>query len=301
MTRPAGEGMTRPAGHGTTDLRQAIQTAADTLAAAGIDSARTDAELLAAHVAGTDRGRLMLIDDPGETFHRTFDALIAARAQRVPLQHLVGTAAFGPLTLAVGPGVFIPRPETESLLEWAMNFIDTQKLSESPVIVDLCTGSGALALALAAHRPDARVLAIDDSETALQYTRRNAAGTQVEVLAADVTTPGLLPELDGRVDLLVANPPYIPAGAELDPEVADHDPAHALFGGADGMEVIGPIVRLAARWLRDGAGCAVEHDDTTSRQTVAMFTDDGSFTSVLPHRDLVGRPRFVTAIRVGRS
>lgn len=297
MTRPAGEGMTRPAGHATTDLRQAIQTAADTLAAAGIDSARTDAELLAAHVVGTDRGRLMLVDDPGENFQQAFDELIAARAQRVPLQHLVGTAAFGPLTLAVGPGVFIPRPETESLLEWAL----AQALPQNPVIVDLCAGSGALALALAAHRPDARVIAIDDSAAALQYTRRNAAGTQVEVLAADVTTPGLLPELDGTVDLLVANPPYIPVGAELDPEVAEHDPAHALFGGADGMEVIGPIVGLAARWLRDGASCGVEHDDTTSDQTVAMFTDDGSFASVVPHRDLAGRPRFVTAIRVARS
>ncbi|GAS86294.1 peptide chain release factor N(5)-glutamine methyltransferase [Mycolicibacterium brisbanense] len=289
--------MTRPGGEGATDLRRAIQTAADSLAAAGIDSARTDAELLAAHVAGTDRGRLMLIDDPGETFQEAFDELIAARSRRVPLQHLVGTAAFGPLLLAVGPGVFIPRPETESLLEWAL----AQALPQDPVIVDLCTGSGALALALAAHRPDARVIAIDDSAAALQYTRRNAAGTQVEVLAADVTTPGLLPELDGKVDLLVANPPYIPAGAELDPEVAEHDPAHALFGGADGMEVIGPIVGLAARWLRDGAGCAVEHDDTTSEQTVAMFTDNGSFASVVPHRDLAGRPRFVTAIRIARS
>jgi release factor glutamine methyltransferase len=289
--------MTRPAGDRTTGLRYAIRAAADTLAAAGIDSARTDAELLAAHVAGTDRGRLMLIDDPGEDFQRAFDELIAARSRRVPLQHLVGTAAFGPLTLAVGPGVFIPRPETESLLEWAV----AQPLPENPVIVDLCTGSGALALALAAHRPDARVLAIDDSAQALQYTRRNAAGTRVEVLAADVTTPGLLPELDARVDLLVANPPYIPAGAELDPEVAEHDPAHALFGGADGMEVIGPIVGLAARWLRDGAGCVVEHDDTTSGRTVEMFTDDGRFTCVAPHRDLAGRPRFVTASRVGRS
>jgi release factor glutamine methyltransferase len=280
-----------------TRLRHAIQAAADTLAAAGIDSARTDAELLAAHVAGTDRGHLMLIDDPGEDFQRTFDELIATRSRRVPLQHLVGTAAFGPLTLHVGPGVFIPRPETESLLEWAV----AQPLPANPVIVDLCTGSGALALALAAHRPDARVLAIDDSAEALKYTHRNAAGTRVEVLAADVTTPGLLPELDGRVDLLVANPPYIPAGAELDPEVAEHDPAHALFGGADGMAVIGPIVGLAARWLRDGAGCAVEHDDTTSGRTVEMFTDDRCFTSVAPHPDLAGRPRFVTAIRVGRS
>jgi release factor glutamine methyltransferase len=280
-----------------TSLRRAIETAAGTLAAAGIDSARTDAELLAAHVVGTDRGRLMLIDDPGQDFQQAFDDLIAARSRRVPLQHLVGTAAFGALTLTVGPGVFIPRPETESLLEWAL----AQPLPDQPCIVDLCTGSGALALALSAHRPDARVLAIDDSAEALHYTRRNAAGTPVEVLAADVTAPGLLPDLDGRVDLLVANPPYIPAGAELEPEVAEHDPAHALFGGADGMAVIGPIVGLAARWLRDGAGCAVEHDDTTSRRTVEMFTEDGRFTAVAPHRDLAGRPRFVTAVRVGRS
>ncbi len=293
--------MTRPAGESMTGLRHVLQAATHALAAAGIESARTDAELLAAHVAGTDRGRLMLIDDPGADFRRAFDELIAARSRRIPLQHLVGTAAFGPLTLAVGPGVFIPRPETESLLEWATKFIDAQPLPESPMIVDLCTGSGALALALSAHRPDARVLAIDDSLEALRYTRRNAAGTPVEVLAADVTTPGLLPQLDDRVDLLVANPPYIPAGARLEPEVAEHDPAHALFGGADGMAVIGPIVGLAARWLRDGAGCAIEHDDTTSGRTARMFVDDGRFAAVTPHRDLAGRPRFVTATRTGRS
>ena len=280
-----------------TPLRQAIEAAAARLAAAGVASPRIDAELLAAHVAGVERSRLMFLDDVGDQFERAYDELVAARSRRIPLQHLTGTAPFGPLTLEVGPGVFIPRPETEALLEWAC----AQRLPDDPVIVDLCTGSGALALALAARWPRARVLAVESSPAALEYARRNAAGTPVEVLAADVTTPGLLPELDDRVDLLVSNPPYIPESAVLEPEVAEHDPAQALFGGPDGMSVIRPIVTLAARWLRDGASCAVEHDDTTSELSVEAFVGDGHFTEVTARRDLAGRPRFVTATRIGRS
>ncbi|MEX3768369.1 HemK/PrmC family methyltransferase, partial [Mycolicibacterium fortuitum] len=174
-------------------------------------------------------------------------------------------------------------------------------LPSNPLIVDLCTGSGALALALAAHRPDARVVAFENSPAALQFARRNAAGTRVEIVDADVTTAGLLPEFDGRVDLLVSNPPYIPEAAVLEPEVAEHDPAAALFGGPDGMAVIRPIVTLAARWLRDGAPCAVEHDDSTSELAVEAFDRDGHFTDVTARRDLAGRPRFVTASRTGRS
>ena len=289
--------MSQPPGDRRTRLRQAIEAATAALAHAGVGSPRVDAELLAAQAAGTDRTRLMFLDDPGEQFERVYGELVAARSRRVPLQHLVGTAAFGPLTLSVGPGVFIPRPETEALLEWALK----QQLPQNPVVVDLCTGSGALALALAAHRPDARVLAVEDSPAALEFARRNAVGTSVEVVDADVTTPGLMPELDGRVDLLVSNPPYIPDGAELEPEVAQHDPAHALFGGPDGMAVIGPIVALAARWLRDGARCGIEHDDTTSAPTVVAFADNGGFTDVTAHRDLAGRPRFVTATRIAPS
>lgn len=280
-----------------TPVRQAIEAATALLAAAGVASPRIDAELLAAHVAGVDRGRLMFLDDPGEGFEQAYDELVVARSRRIPLQHLIGTAPFGPLTLAVGPGVFIPRPETEALLEWAC----TQQLPSNPLIVDLCTGSGALALALAAQWPDARVLAVENSPAALEFARRNAAGTRVEVVAADVTTPGLLPELDDRVDLLVSNPPYIPEAAVLEPEVAEHDPAPALFGGPDGMSVIRPIVTLAARWLRVGASCAVEHDDTTSELSAGAFVRDGHFTEVTARRDLAGRPRFVTATRIGRS
>ncbi len=280
-----------------TPVRQAVAAATVRLAAAGVASPRIDAELLAAHVAGVDRGRLMFLDDADEQFRQAYDELVAARSRRIPLQHLIGTAPFGPLTLAVGPGVFIPRPETEVLLEWA----STRQLPGKPLIVDLCTGSGALALALAARWPDARVLAVENSPAALEFARRNATGTRVEILDADVTAPGLLPELDGRVDLLVSNPPYIPEAAVLEAEVAEHDPVSALFGGPDGMSVIRPIVTLAARWLRDGASCAVEHDDTTSELSVGAFVDDGHFTEVTARRDLAGRPRFVTATRIGRS
>ena len=153
-----------------TALRAAITAAAATLAEAGIDCARTDAELLAAYAAGTERSRLTLLDAPDAGFYERFGDAVAVRARRVPLQHITGTAPFGPLRLMVGPGVFIPRPETESLLEWAL----TQTLPAEPVIVDLCTGSGALALALAAARPGARVIAVDDDDTALDYARRNA-------------------------------------------------------------------------------------------------------------------------------
>ncbi|MGV0607351.1 peptide chain release factor N(5)-glutamine methyltransferase [Mycolicibacterium sp. XJ1904] len=276
----------------STTLSHTIDAAATVLAEAGVATPRVDAELLAAHVLGTDRGRLRFIE-AGPEFGERYADLIAWRARRVPLQHLVGTAAFGPVDVHVGPGVFIPRPETEALLEWAL----AQRLPNAPVIVDLCTGSGALALALSHNRPDARIVAVDDSDAALQYARRNLAGAAVEVVCADVTEPALLPELDGSVDLVVANPPYIPDGAQLEPEVAEHDPAHALFGGPDGMRVIEAIVGLAGRWLRTDGLVAVEHDDTTPDRTVECFRRATRFDDVTARHDLTGRPRFVTARR----
>jgi release factor glutamine methyltransferase len=281
----------------TTRLRGEIDRAAAVLAEAGVASPRADAEELAAFVAGTSRGRLPMIDAPGNgsgaEFVGRYADLVAARARRIPLQHLTGTAAFGPLTLQVGPGVFIPRPETESLLAWATD----QSLPSNPLIVDLCTGCGALAIALARHRPGARVIAVDNSTAALDYARRNAAGTHVELHDADVTDPELLPQLDGRIDLIVANPPYIPDGADLEPEVAEHDPSQALFGGPDGMAVITPIVRLVARWLRPGGKAGIEHDETTSEATVELLRAERVFGDITPHKDLAGRPRFVTATK----
>ncbi|MGF2953185.1 peptide chain release factor N(5)-glutamine methyltransferase [Mycobacterium sp. THU-M116] len=291
----------------TTRLRRSIDSAAALLAGAGIDSARRDAEELAAHLAGTDRGRLSLLETPDDEFFRRYRDVLAARSRRVPLQHLVGTAAFGPLFLQVGPGVFIPRPETEAVLEWATS----RPLGARPVIVDMCTGSGALAVALARHRAglglDARIIGIDDSASALDYARRNAEGTAVELVHADVSelagSPGLLAELDGGVDLVVANPPYVPddpvSNALLEPEVVRHDPHDAVFGGPDGMAVIAPVVALSGRWLRPGGLFAVEHDDTTAARTAQLVQDTGLFDDVQCRRDLAGRPRFVTARRSG--
>ncbi|KUI40480.1 protein-(glutamine-N5) methyltransferase, release factor-specific [Mycobacterium sp. IS-1590] len=286
--------MTRPSpAPASTTLSQTIDAAASVLAEAGVAAPRVDAEMLAAHVLGVERGRLRFAE-AGPEFAERYDDLIAQRARRIPLQHLVGTAAFGPVDLHVGPGVFIPRPETEALLEWVL----AQRLPDAPVIVDLCTGSGALALALANGRPDARIIAVDDSDAALEYARRNLAGTAVELVCADVTEPALLPELDGSVDLLVANPPYIPDGAQLEPEVAEHDPEHALFGGPDGMRVIEPIAALAGRWLRTDGLVAVEHDDTTSQRTVESFRRSPHLDEITARNDLTGRRRFVTARRI---
>ncbi|MGB5110590.1 MAG: peptide chain release factor N(5)-glutamine methyltransferase [Mycobacterium sp.] len=275
-----------------TGLCAAITDAAAALAAAGIDSARTDAEQLAAHVAGIDRGRLMFVE-PRPDFLDRYRILIGQRARRIPLQHLVGSAAFGPLTLSVGPGVFIPRPETEALLEWA----HAVHVPAGGVIVDLCTGSGALALALAVYRPDTRVIAVERSADALNYARANVDGSTVELIRADVTERDVLADLNAKVDLVVSNPPYIPDGAQLEPEVAEHDPHMALFGGPDGMAVITPIVGLVSRLLRPGGQVGVEHDDTTSAATVELFGRAGLFTDVTARRDLAGRHRFVTAVR----
>lgn len=289
-------------------LRRAITAATATLGEAGIDSAANDAELLAAHVAGLDRGRLGLAEDPGAEFDARYAQAVLRRARRIPLQHITGTAAFGPVEVRVGPGVFIPRPETEAMLEWAC----AQQLPACPVIIDVCTGSGALALALSEHRPQARVVAVDDDSDALRYAADNLSSTRVELVRADVTEADLLAELSGAVDLVVANPPYIPSGGDLggsevtlentmEDEVALHDPPHALFGGPDGMAVIAPICRHAARWLRPGGLLAVEHDDSTAGQTVDLVTETGVFGEITAHRDLTGRPRFVTARKTGVS
>jgi release factor glutamine methyltransferase len=285
---------------GIAQLRRAIIAATGTLAEAGVRSPRVDAEELAAHAAGTTRSRLSLLDAPGEGFFDRYAELVAARARRVPLQHLIGTAAFGPVHVQVGPGVFVPRPETEVLLEWAATQA-AQFLPARPLIVDLCTGSGALAVALAQYAPAAHVIAVDNSADALAYARRNVAGTGVELRFGDVRDPELFGDLDDRVDLLVANPPYVPDDAELEPEVVEHDPHHALFGGPDGTAVIAAITRLAIRWLRPAGMLAIEHDDTASAAVQDLLVRAGCFEAVTSHTDLAHRPRFVTARRTAQS
>ncbi|QLY32133.1 peptide chain release factor N(5)-glutamine methyltransferase [Nocardia huaxiensis] len=290
-----------------TPLRPAIREAIEILAAAGIHSPNADAELLAAHVLGVDRMRLALTPtlDPDQL--EEYRKLVSRRAERIPLQHLTGTAAMGDIDLAVGPGVFIPRPETELLFAWALAQLETIPHDHQPIVVDLCTGSGALALAIAHARPDAQVHAVELDPEALRWAKRNAlqladeGDTPIDLHSGDATDPTLLTHLDGKVDIVVSNPPYIPEAAILDPEVADHDPHRALFGGPDGLSVIRPMISTIARLLRPGGATAVEHDDSNGSGAAALFGAHGGFVDVLEHPDLAGKPRFVSALRASDS
>ncbi|MFI7213982.1 peptide chain release factor N(5)-glutamine methyltransferase [Micromonospora maritima] len=277
-----------------------VARAARALAAAGVEAPRAEAEQLAAYVLEVPRGRLALADGFGPAQRDRLDALVARRVAREPLQHLVGAAGFRHLELAVGPGVFVPRPETELLAGWG---IDHARRLAAPLVVDLCSGSGAIALAVAQEVPAARVVAVERSPAALSWLRRNAAARAdagdrpVEVVAADVTDPGLLADLVGRVDVLLCNPPYVPRSVVVPPEVADHDPDEAVFGGADGLDVIRPVVARAAALLRPGGAIGVEHDDTHATVVPALLAGDGRYERVAEHRDLAGRPRWATASR----
>jgi release factor glutamine methyltransferase len=275
-------------------LRLAIMEAERILADAGVASPRADAELIAAHVLDVPRGKLMLTPLVDRQVIEAIGSLVHQRAKRIPLQHLLGWAAMGAVTLEVGPGVFVPRPETEQLLEWGLAFI---KGRQNPLVVDLCTGSGALALAVAAERPDAEVHAVEIDHTALAWARRNMDDSPVRLHLGDVTDPGLFTELDARVDLVLCNPPYVPIGTEVPPEVGEHDPFNAVFSGSDGLTVIRSVVNLAARLLKPGGGVAIEHDDTQRESVPELLSTRKVLTSVEDHDDLAGRPRFATAVR----
>jgi release factor glutamine methyltransferase len=276
-----------------TRLTPALAEAAAELSAAGVESPRVDAELLAAHVLEIPRGRLMLVDSIREDELRRLRALVAERARRIPLQHLLGTAAFRHLELSVGDGVFVPRPETELLAGWGI-----ERARSGDIVVDLCSGTGAIALSVAQEVKTAFVYAVERSPVALSYLRRNAAGfPSARVVAGDVTDPDLLPELSHRAAVVLCNPPYVPDGTPVPPEVADHDPAEAVFGGADGLDVIRPVIALAARLLKPGGQVGIEHDDVHGDAVPRLLREDGRFTEVTAHRDLAGRPRFATARR----
>ncbi|MFT7840169.1 peptide chain release factor N(5)-glutamine methyltransferase [Saccharothrix sp. BKS2] len=281
-------------------LRLAILEAERMLAAAGVDSPRADAELLAAHVLGVERSRLPLIPLVDPPVVDALHKVVLRRVERIPLQHITGWAHLGGVDLDVGPGVFIPRPETELLLAWALAALE----GKDPLVVDLCTGSGALALAAAHHLPAARVHAVERDVTALAWARRNAdtradAGdTPITLHSGDVTDPGLLADLNGRVDLVLCNPPYVPESTEVPPEVAEHDPHQAVFGGPDGLAVIRHVVTAAARLLRPGGHVVIEHDDTQGGSVPALLAARRVLTDVADHVDLAGRPRFATARRV---
>jgi release factor glutamine methyltransferase len=281
-------------------LRLAILEAERILGAAGVASPRVDAELIAAHVLGVERSRLPMVPLVDPPVVDAIGQLVAQRAKRVPLQHLTGWAAMGQISVGVGPGVFVPRPETELLLAWGLRIIAEVA---KPVVVDLCTGTGVLALAMANERPDAIVHAVELDPVALAWARQNAelcaqnGDTAIRLYAGDVTDPQILSDVDDTVDLVLCNPPYVPEGTEVPPEVAEYDPKTAVFGGADGLDVIRPVVAAAARLLKVGGGVAIEHDDTHRYAVTELLATRRVLTDVRDHEDLAGRPRFSTARR----
>ncbi|GAA3747959.1 peptide chain release factor N(5)-glutamine methyltransferase [Plantactinospora mayteni] len=289
----------------------AVAAATSALARAGVGPARTEAELLVAYVLGVSRGALAVADPLTPEQRDRLAELVERRTRHEPLQHLLGSAAFRYLELAVGPGVFVPRPETELLAGWGIERArqvgagrtGADLAGNGPLVVDLCSGSGAIALSVAEEVPGARVVAVERAAPALDWLRRNAAeragagDRPIEVVAGDVADPELLSGYAGRVDVLLCNPPYVPDGTPVPPDVAGHDPADAVFGGPDGLAVIRLVLDRAARLLRPGGVFGVEHDDTHGTAVPDLLRADGRFVEIEDHPDLVGRPRFATARR----
>ena len=283
-------------------LLDEIAIATARLAEAGVESPRTDAELIAAQLHGVSRSELHLVPDAG--FDPRFWDDIARREAREPLQHITGLAYFRYLELAVGPGVFVPRQETEVMTGWAIDRLAEMDVAE-PLVADLGTGSGAIALSIAQEVPRARVHAVEADPLARQWAERNIASCavasphtagRVSLHAGDFAAA--LAELDGLVDLVVSNPPYIPVGAWVPPEVGEYDPATALWGGgADGLDAVRAVEATARRLLRPGGLLAVEHGAQQGPAVYWVFAAERGWQETRNHVDLAGRDRFVTAAR----
>ncbi len=275
--------------------------AIETLSLAGIADAEVDADLLIGHVLGQSRGQVQAASILRATLSETDAAAILKltrrRAAREPLQHITGHAPFRSLELLVGPGVFVPRPETEQVVQLAIDALRSMADPE-PIGVDLGTGSGAIALSLATEVPHARVWAVENSQEAFQWTTRNFA----EVGAANATLVfgdlvDALPELDGTVAVVISNPPYIPVDAiPRDPEVRLFDPAGALYGGPDGLDVVRQVSCTALRLLRPGGVLVIEHGELQGAEIRALLAADG-WRATATHRDLTTRDRATTAVR----
>jgi release factor glutamine methyltransferase len=271
------------------------------LADAGVPTPEADAELLLAHVLGVTRGQVqakvitggVVADAEGAAYL----AALERRVAREPLQHITGIAPFRSLELADGPGVFVPRPETEFVAQLAIDAL-LAVASPEPVAVDLGSGSGALALALATEVPHASVVAVENSPDAFVWTTENVrrVGAQnLRLVFGDLAEA--LPELDAAVDVVVSNPPYIPDDAiPRDPEVRLHDPAAALYGGPDGLDIVRALSRRALALLRPGGTLVIEHGELQGAELRALLTADG-WRATATHRDLLGRDRVTTALR----
>jgi release factor glutamine methyltransferase len=271
------------------------------LAAAGVPDPEVDADLLIGHVLGLSRGGVQARCIMGAAIEATdaasLELLVERRARREPLQHLTGRAAFRTLDLAVGPGVFVPRPETEEVAQLAIDALRAAAEPE-PIAVDLGSGSGAIALALATEVPHARVWAVENSPEAFPWTRRNVdeiAAPNLELVFADLAVA--LPELDGLVAVVASNPPYVPlAEMPADPEVRIYDPERALYGGADGLDVVRALSQRALALLRPGGTLVIEHGERQSAAIAALLSGDG-WRAISHHRDLTTRDRATTAVR----
>ncbi|GAA1735691.1 peptide chain release factor N(5)-glutamine methyltransferase [Microcella frigidaquae] len=283
------------------DLAALRAHAIGVLAEAGVPSPEADADLLIGHVLGMSRGQVQakaLIGAPVDAEQvMTITEYIERRATREPAQHITGLAPFRTLELAVGPGVFVPRPETEFVVQFAIDALAAVP-SPEPLAVDLGSGSGAIALAMAVEVPHARVIAVENSVAAVPWTSRNVArwgDERVRLVVADLADA--LPELDGTVDVVASNPPYIPEGAvPRDPEVRLFDPPAALYGGADGLDAVHALTATARRLLRPGGTLVIEHGELQGAAIAAIVRAAG-FTAIATHRDLLGRDRATTAHR----
>ena len=276
-----------------------IAAAVARLAEAGVESPRADAELMAAHRHGVFRSELNLVSDAD--FDPRFWDDIARRESREPLQHITGVAFFRYLELEVGPGVFVPRPETEVMTGWAIDRLTEMDVAD-PVVADLGTGSGAIALAIAQEVPRAHVHAVEGDPLARPWTERNIArcagaaphiSGRITLHGGDFS--GALPDLDGSVDLVISNPPYIPVGACVPPEVGEYEPTAALYSGTDGLDAVRAVERTARRLLRPGGRVAVEHGAVQGAAVYWVFAEENGWKETRNHSDLAGLDRFVTA------
>jgi release factor glutamine methyltransferase len=278
-----------------------LSRAVEVLTGAGVSSPDVDAELLVGHVLGIGRGQVQAkaVTETAVSAEDTVEifGLVERRAAREPLQHITGVAPFRSIELAVGPGVFVPRPETELVAQYAIDSL-AASASPSPIGVDLGTGSGAIALAMATEVQHARVFGVENSPLAFIWTKQNFRTIAPDnARAVFIDLADALPELDGTVAVVISNPPYIPLGAiPRDPEVRLFDPEHALYGGEDGLDVVRTVSMTAARLLHPGGTLVLEHGELQGMAIAELLRADG-WTAVATHKDLLGRDRATTALR----
>lgn len=280
-------------------LSEALAFASEKLSAAGVPSPQADATWLLCHILETDRSdlltRITFDQDLAAEQLDAFLVALARREQREPLQHITGKAAFRSLELSVGPGVFIPRPETEQVVQYAIDYL--RQLPTPGVAIDLGTGSGAIAIAIAVEVPETKVYAVELSQAAFDYAAKNIEANAAAVELRLGAMQEVVSDLVGGLDVVISNPPYIPDSAiPIDPEVRNFDPELALYGGEDGLDVIRDISGIAAALLRAGGLLVLEHADGQSDAIRELLLNDG-WLSVSAFQDATMRYRTITAIR----